>query len=36
MENEAEIEEFDIDLYFKMVERMTVFEDKKIVVSLVS
>ena len=30
----GEIEEFDIDLYFKMIEKMVVFEDRVSVKSL--
>ncbi|NLK44281.1 MAG: recombinase family protein [Tissierellia bacterium] len=33
IEDRESIEEFDIDLYFKMIEKMTVFEDEKVVVS---
>lgn len=33
VENGAEIEEFDLDLYFRMVEKMMVFGDEKVVVN---
>ena len=33
VEEDTEIKEFDIDLYFRMVERMTVFGDEKVVVN---
>lgn len=29
------IEEFDVDLFFRTVEKMTVFEGRRIIVSLV-
>ena len=34
LNDDGPIEEFDMDLYFKMIERMTVFEDEKIIVTL--
>lgn len=34
IENAEPIEEFDMDLYFSIIEKMTVFEDKKIIVML--
>jgi len=34
--NNAEpIEGFDLDLYFKIIEKMTVFDGKKIIISLI-
>lgn len=32
IEDGAEIEEFDVDLYFRMVEKIEVLEDRKVVV----
>ncbi len=32
----GEIEEFDIDMYFKMIEKMVVFEDEKVIVSFLN
>lgn len=34
MENAEPIEEFDMDLFFRIIEKMTVFEEKKIIVTL--
>ena len=34
IENAKPIEEFDMDLYFSIIEKMAVFEDKKIIVTL--
>lgn len=28
------VEDFDVDMYFRLVEKMTVFDGKKIIVSL--
>lgn len=28
------VEEFDVDMYFRIIEKMTVFDGKKIIVSL--
>lgn len=33
--NTEPIESFDMDLYFRIVEKMTVFEGKKIIVTLI-
>lgn len=34
IENAEQIEEFDIDLFFRIIEKMTVFEGEKIIVTL--
>lgn len=35
IENAELIEEFDMDLFFRIIEKMTVFEGKKIIVTLI-
>ncbi|WP_315166548.1 hypothetical protein [Metaclostridioides mangenotii] len=34
IENAEPIEEFDMDLFFRIIEKMTVFEGEKIIVTL--
>jgi hypothetical protein len=34
MEKAKEIKEFDVDLFFRIVEKMTVFDGKKVIVAL--
>lgn len=35
IENAESIEEFDMDLFFRIIEKMTVFEGEKIIVTLI-